>query len=80
MKEPLKEPSEEGDDIADESEMVPSEEDSDGGAFSGGVVAKLHGFLSAFFFVFLFTGSFKFPIFVELRVPLRFEVLEGLRT
>ena len=48
--------------------------------FRGGGVAKLHGFLSAFFFVFLFTGSFKFPIFVELRVPLRFEVLEGLRT
>ena len=48
MKEPVKEPSEEGDEIADESEMVPSEEDSDGGAFSGG----LRSFMGSFQFFF----------------------------
>ena len=46
----------------------------------GGGVRSFMGSFQLFFFVFLFTGSFKFPIFVELRVPLRFEVLEGLRT
>ena len=61
MKEPLKEPSEEGDDIADESEMVPSEEDSDGGAFSaGGGLRSFMGSFQLFFLCFC------------LRVPLSF--------